>query len=278
MPAKPFAQGVWLPSPGQWVVTPWYQYTEFQNAWRGSRYEDFSVPDRHGFDQNDGIVLIEYGISRGWAGDVTVGYTDLATRAFTTPYGTVQKTAGARDVTFGARWQVLTETNATSRWTPTLTLRAGGFYRGTYKATFPYAPGNASVGVEPSMLLDKQLGWEGFGLYADSGFRNVRSGGTSQFFTGIGLTKRHKQFAFNAGFRHQANVGGVDVGGTGNTIVYSEKVRERNELFESGFNYRFKNDVVFQFYYGMNVAGRNTGDKDIYGISLSFPFQTGHRE
>src|SRR5437879_3393798 len=89
LPTKPFAQAVWLPEAGQFWVTPWYQYTEFQKFWRGSHLESTTVGDHHGFDQNDGLVLVEYGIRKSWAADLQLGYTSLATRSFSTPPGSV---------------------------------------------------------------------------------------------------------------------------------------------------------------------------------------------
>jgi hypothetical protein len=270
LPAKPFGQAAFLPEPRQFVVTPWYQYTEFQEVWRGSHHENITVGDEHGFDQNDGMVLIEYGLKKNWAADVLLGYTGLSTRS-TTPNGSVEKTDGLMDVTFGVRWQVLDENAADSKWAPTLTLRAGGIVRGTYDEDFPFAPGNGSVGVEPSVLLDKSFGWAGFGMYGNLGYRSLRSGGNDQVFGSVGFSQRYKGFNFNAGYRHQQNTGGEDIGGTGTTFVYSPKVKEINQMFEAGVGYTDRSGRHFQFYYSQNFNGRNTGDKMVYGIYGSFP-------
>ena len=45
IPQKPFAQSVWLPPPGQFLITPWYQYSEFFHIWRGSKRE--SIESEH---------------------------------------------------------------------------------------------------------------------------------------------------------------------------------------------------------------------------------------
>ncbi|MDB6019853.1 MAG: hypothetical protein JWR19_4342 [Pedosphaera sp.] len=275
LPAKPFAQAVWLPEQGQWLVTPWYQYTEFENVWRGSQKENITVKD-HGFDQNDGMVLTEYGIKQNWAADLLLGYTSLATRSFSTPPGTVQTTAGIMDVTFGLRWQVLNETNTTCKYTPTLTLRAGGIYHGSYHGNFPFAPGNDSVGVEPSVLLSKNFGWDGFGMYGNLGYRHMRSGGNSQIFGSVGLSQRYNGFNFNGGYRHQQDTGGVDIGGSGNTIIYTPKAKEYNQYYEVGVGYTDHRAWHYQFYLAQNFNGRNTGDKTIYGIYFTMPFG-GHK-
>lgn len=268
---KPFAQEVWLPEAHQWLVTPWYQYTEFQSIWRGSRHERITVGDGHGFDQNDGAVMVEYGIRTNWAADLHLGYTWLATRAFT-PNGSVQQTDGLLDVTFGLRWQVLNETNTDCKFAPTLTLRAGGIYRGTYDHNFPFAPGDGSVGIEPSVLLSKDFGWGGLGFYGNVGYRDIRSGGNNQVFGSAGFYEEHKGLNFNVGYRHQQDLGGIDIGGTGNTIVYSQKVKEVNQLYEVGVGYTDRKHRHYQFYLEQNFSGRNTGDKTVYGINITFPF------
>jgi hypothetical protein len=271
IPQKPFGQFALLPEENQWLFTPWYQYSDSQDVWRGSQHENIAFPDHHGFDQNDGMLLVEYGIKKDWAADLNVGYTSLATRAFTVPAGTVQNTSGLMDVTFGLRWQVINEYEADSAWAPTLTLRAGGVYRGNYDHDFPYAPGNGSVGIEPQVMLVKHFGWEGFGMFGTLGYRNFRSGGNDQVFGTIGLNQSIKGFLFSVGYRHQQNTAGFDVGGTDNTIIYSSKVREINQIINCGVGYTTERDWHFQFYLERNIDGRNTTDKETYGVYATFP-------
>ena len=270
MPAKPFGQTALLPERRQFLLTPWYRSTEFQNVWRGSQHENITVGDEHGFDQNNGMLLVEYGLKEKWAADLLIGYTGFSTRS-TTPDGSVELTDGLMDVTFGVRWQVLNESECESKWAPTLTLRAGGVVNGTYDYDFPFAPGNGSVGVEPSVILLKSFGWEGFGMYGNLGYRNLRSGGNDQVFGSIGVSQRYNGFSFNAGYRHQQNTSGPDIGGSGSTFDYSLKVKEINQMFEAGMGYTDRAGRHFQFYYAQNFDGRNTGDKMVYGVYASFP-------
>lgn len=276
LPAKPFGQAVWLPEPNQWLLTPWYQYTEFQEIWRGKNRETITTGDGHGFDQNNGMVLLEYGIVKDWAADLLLGYTSLATRSFSTPAGSVRKTQGLMDIQLGMRWQLLNETNTTSAFTPDLTLRVGGIYNGSYDDDFPFAPGNGSVGIEPSVLIHKDFGWDGFGMYGNIGYRNMRSGGNSQVFGSVGVSQRYKGFTFNGGYRHQQNTTGEDVGGSGNTITYSNKVKEYNQYWVVGVGYTDKKTRHYQFYLEENFNGHNTGNKTVYGIYATFPFG-GHK-
>jgi hypothetical protein len=175
------------------------------------------------------------------------------------------------DVPFGLRWQILNETTVDCKFAPTLTLRAGGLYRGSYDHNFPYAPGNGSVGIEPSVLFSKDFGWAGLGLYGNIGYRDMRSGGNNQVFGSVGLSEQYNGLNFDVGYRHQQDLGGVDVGGTGNTIVYSSKVKERNQLYQVGVGYTDRKHRHYQFYLEQNFDGRNTGDKTTYGVYATFP-------
>jgi hypothetical protein len=274
IPQKPFAQAVWVPEPGQFIITPWYEYSEFFHVWRGSHRESIEVNphhDGHGFDQNDGMIEIDYGVAPKWAADVTFGYTSAASRSFN-PRQAVQSTQGLMDTTFGLRYQALQEYEADWPWVPTLTFRAGGIYRGKYDSDFPFAPGNGSVMIEPSFLANKNFGWDGFGAYAHSGFRWVRSGGNDQWFAAVGLFQHIKQFTLNVGFRHFANTGGEDIGGTGTTFTYSRYIREIKEEIQGGVGYTTpKRHNHYQFYMGKVVDGRNTGAALTFGLYADFP-------
>jgi hypothetical protein len=276
LPKKPFGQDAILPYENQWILTPLYQYTGFEKAWAGKSKQDISYPNNHGFDQNDFALLTEYGIKKDWAADLLLGFTDLATRSYSTPPGSVRHTRGLMDAQFGIRYELWNELYLKNWWTPTFTLRAGGIYRGTYQKSFPYAPGNGGVGLEISGMLQKHLGWEGFGVYATGGYRDIRSGGNSQFFATVGFNQQFRGAVLSAGYRHQQNTSGPDAVSTGdvltgNHIDYSSFDREENDQIEAGIGYTDKRDWHWQFYWQGNFEGRNTGDKDRYGVYVSFP-------
>ena len=227
LPQKPFAQQVELPAARQWIFTPWYSYSEFFHVWRGRERESIETApgeDGHGFDQNSGWVGIELGFPRDWAADIAIGYTSAAARSFNAN-DTVDKTSGMADVTFGLRHRLCDEEGFGQAWTPALTLRAGGLYRGNYEPEFPYAPGSGSVGIETSALMLRHFGWEGFGAYNHTGYRWMRSGGHDQWFSALGFQQEIGKFTLNLGYRHLGATGGIDVWGPGPTFLYSRPGR-----------------------------------------------------
>ncbi len=282
LPKKPFGQEALIPSDHQWILTPLYQYTGFQNVWVGKSKQNITFPDDHGFDQNDFAVLTEYGFRKDWAADLMFGFTDLATRAYTDPPGSVRHTRGLMDTTFGVRYQLWNELHPKNWWTPTFTLRAGGIYRGSYQKSFPFAPGNGGVGLEIAGMLQKSFGWPGLAGYATGGYRSIESGANSQFFGTVGLNQSFRGATLSAGYRHQQNTSGPDATSsgtssvTGNRIDYSSFDKEVNDQIEAGVGYTDKRDWHWQFYYQGNFDGRNTGDKDRYGVYVSFPLGGKH--
>jgi hypothetical protein len=154
---------------------------------------------------------------------------------------------------------------------PTVTFRAGGIYRGKYDPDFPFAPGNGSVGIEPSVLLNKAFGWDGLGAYGHTGFRWMRSGGNDQWFGAIGLVQEINRFALNLGYRHFANTSGEDIGGVGTTIAYSRFVKEVKEEVQGGVGYTTaKRGTHYQFYLSKVFDGRNTGAAVTFGLYADF--------
>src|SRR5206468_4051652 len=191
------------------------------------------------------------------AADLLLGFTDLASRAYTQPPGSVRHTRGLMDTTFGIRYQVWNEHTANLAWAPTLTLRVGGIYRGTYQKSFPYAPGSGGVGIEVEAVMQKSFGWEGLGGYLSTGYRDIRSGANNQFFSTVGFNQRFRAVVLSAGYRHQQLTTGSDATSTGNsitgnTINYSAYDKEVNEQVEAGIGYTDSRNWHYQFYYQGN--------------------------
>ena len=152
-----------LPEPDQFVVTPWYNFSVFRKLWIGETKTSIEIKPEDDFELNDGMIRLDYGLSRRFALDLTMGYTSAATKAWN-PQNEPQSAQGLMDTQLGVRYRVLDET-ADQRWyVPTLTLRLGGIIKGSYDPDFPMAPGDGASGIETSVMMTKTLSPSGFGV------------------------------------------------------------------------------------------------------------------
>ena len=203
---KPFAEWADVPDPQQFTVRLFYEESEAYHIWAGgNERHEITVHKDHeeyGIDRTQGIIAMEYGITAKWAADLNVGYGTVGTRSFN-PFAHAESTTGLLDTTLGVRYQVWREgETSTPWWAPTLTLRAGAVLPGTYDKDFPFAPGNRSAAIEPSVLLKKHFGWPGFGAYGDVFYRWMKTSGDDQYAAAIGLFQEIKTWTLNAGYRH----------------------------------------------------------------------------
>ncbi|MBI3850784.1 MAG: hypothetical protein HY298_11000 [Verrucomicrobia bacterium] len=268
---QPVGRAIWLPEPGEFVVTPWYVYSRFTHYWKGNTRVNMGQYD---FELNDGTMNLEYGASRDVALDLTVGYTSAATRVFD-PNHQPDTTEGLMDTTFGARYRCVNEREVECPAAPTVTLRLGGILEGTYDRNYPFAPGKGASGIEPSLMLSKAVGPWGTGVYGDFAWRCFNRGAPQEILGFAGVYQTIKSVTMNFGYRNQESLWGRDVTVNGFVVDYSPRVRERNEMLEGGVGVTDKEGRRYQFYVSANWAGRNTGDKMTYGLFISFPFKKG---
>ena len=278
LPQLPVPQVVSLPKPGQFIVTPWYTYNYWKAYWKNAENVHINVEPQDGFDQNNGMVSLQYGLCDRWALDLTVGYASAAARFFD-PDNQPHTTLGLMDTQIGVRYQVLKEKRGS--WTPNLTLRAGGIIEGTYDDSFPFAPGDGASGFEPSVAFTKQLFDFGLGLYGRGGWR-VRTENVPQtLFASFGAVQNIRfdgtvqNIQMHFGYLHLQDLKGRDIKGThrrGLDISYAQDVKEVIRGIEGGINCTFSNGWLLQYLMEYSMEGRNTPQKTHYGLYLSIPF------
>jgi hypothetical protein len=274
VPRKPFAQWADIPTPKQFIVTPWFMEGEAYHIWRGSKRENINYIQRnedYGIDYTQGIIALQYGIAEKWAADLALGYTTVGTRSFDIN-GEPRSTSGLMDIPLGVRYQVWTENLEDGSWQPTLTLRAGGILPGIFKRDFPFAPGMRSAAIEPSVLVKKHFGWEGFGAYADVLFRWNRTTGRDQYIVATGFMQDISRWTFNVGYRHLQTLSGDSIQGAGIVINYSPEIRENSHAIEAGFNYCTKKQQINLGFHTRKVLdGVNTASTLWMGVYADFP-------
>jgi hypothetical protein len=264
--AAGYAQSPWLPQSGQLVVNPWVTYQSFDRFWFGSDKMDF--PDT---DQLTVLTTLEYGVFEDLALDATVGYTrTIGTR----PGAGLDD--GLADTQLGVRYRLLDEYRFDAEWVPSVALRAGAVIEGTYEENKPESPGDGASGVEGSLIVGKSFYTEAtgeFGFSGDVGVRAREGSVPEDFFFSSGVYKSFENgLLLSFALRHNQGMSGPDIGDPGFTFP---KVKEIQGNLEYGIGYTDDVGRHVGFFVAHTIYGRNTGEKLIFGLSLSVPFDVG---
>ena len=284
-PFMPFAQWTSLPKRGELRAAAFYQESEAYHIWVGNRYQDITwhKPDgeRYGIDITQGFISLDYGLTERWAADLSFGYTTVGWRAFANygPVGRSYSTDGFMDTSFGVRYKIAGEgeENPTwmPQWAPSLVFRAGAVVPGSFKKSFPFAPGNRSASIQPQLLARKHFGWPGLGAYLDAAFRWNRTTANDQYLLGLGLFQQIKGWELDVGYRRLGSVSGDNIRWTApDTLYYPRSVREQYDSIEAGFSYTTpRKRIRYGFYSRTIFDGANTDRKFWVGGYVSAPFQ-----
>jgi hypothetical protein len=224
-------------------------------------------------DQYTGYVALEYGILDNLAADVTVGYTATSK---TKTFGN-DSDDGLADTLLGLRYRLVDENNAPCPYAPTIALRVGGVIAGSYDSNLPFSAGDGAHAFESSLLLGKAFGSSGLGIYGDIGYRVRESPVPDDLFGSAGVYQHIGPVTLAAGYRHVQSLSGLDIGGSGFNPALGRShgfpaLQEIVQLVEGGVSYTDPGGRNYQFTVAKSVDGRNTGDKWIFGVNVTFAF------
>lgn len=264
------AQSVWLPEKGQFVVTPGYAYQFYDEFLVGKTKTKLPAD----IVQQTGFLSLEYGLTPKFAADAIIGYTRID---FDPPGAPNSSRDGLDDTRLGLRYRFLDEDLGGRAWVPAVGLRIGGIIAGTYdipQTLPPINPGDGANGFETSLLLGKTFGQTGFGAYVDIGYRVRDQDVPDDVFGSAGVFQHLGPVTLSFGYRHIQGLSGGDIGGPGFGTSYGfPQVKEINQLIEGGIAYTDKGGRSYQFTVAQKIDGRNTGDKLVFGASISIPIQ-----
>jgi len=269
------AQSAWLPEAGEFIVTPGFTFSTFDEFWVGGTLVGPLKANDESLNQYTGYIGLEYGILENLSADLTMGYTWTSS---TTTLG--EGDDGLADTLFGLTYRFVEETEAI----PAIAFRVGGILAGTYDEGTPFSAGDGANGIETSLLFGKSFGDSGFGVYGDVGYRVRDNPVPNEWFTSAGAFKQFEglfngedALTFNVGYRYVGSVDGLDIGGPGFDPAKGEiqgfpAVKEVNHLLEGAIGYTDAGGRLYQFTVAGSLDGENTGDKIIFGVSISVPF------
>ena len=262
--------GAYLPEPGQWIVSASYQYQRYDSFWLGGTSIDLDVATGfHEQRQHSTYLTFEYAFCPRFALDATVGYS--WTEFHDGPPGVADLTDdGLTDTSIGARFLLVDE--RVTKCSPTVTLRVGGIIPGTYNDAFPFSVGDGAAGVEVAALFARQI-CTGFGLYGEFGYRWRDHDVPEELFGAAGATMTYRGVSLSTGYRQSESTHGPDIGDPGfGTKFGFPQTREIDKRIEASLGYSDPGGRYYALYYARTFDGRNTGQKDVFGVTISIPF------
>ena len=257
------AQGAWVPYQGESSLSLVYTFQTFEDFFK--KNEESSYPFGRSRQQT-AFAIVEYGLTDALAIDVTFAYTHTSTtESPVAPAGAVDN--GLADTAIGFRWRIVDEFDGTSA--PTVTFRVGGIVAGTYDAGLPYSAGDGASGVEAALMLGKDFGHRGLGVYGEAGYRHRAERVPADLVAQVGLYKSLGMWSANVGFRHVQALSGSDIGDPGFRF---QELKEIASYVEASFGHSSESGRYVGAHFAQTIDGRNTAKKTVFGLSVTFPF------
>lgn len=262
----------WLPDAQQLLATPAFTYSTFDEFWMGDTLVSPLKDAGEHLRQYSGFVVLEYGIFSNLAFDATVGYAATSATSVLGPGD-----EGLMDTNVGLRYTLFDGTVPNAKWIPTISVRLGGIIAGDYEANTPFAIGDGASGIEGSLLMAKEFGDCGFGVFGDIGYRWRVDPVPADIFGTIGIYQRFAGFTASLAYRNTTALDGLDIGGPGFDPSMGPEygfpaLKEVNQILAGGLGYTDGGGRTYLLTVGANLDGRNTGDKLIVGAFISIPF------
>ena len=254
----------WTPLQGEGSIFLSYIFESFDRFWAGNDKRDLPFGE---LEQQTGSLGFTYGVTDDLALDLALGYTSTDGRD-------LGSESGLNDSTLGVRYRLIDEFEDPDEILPSVALAGRAIIPGDYDDSgFPIAPGEKAFGAESTLLVGKLLGTSGVGVVAEIGYR-LREGSVPEEFllrTGMFYTLL-EQLTLSAEFQRQQALSGIDLGTPEFNPNRARELKEISNAMQFGVGYSPSDSESYVgLFYGLTLDGRNAGDKDIFGVSISFP-------
>ncbi len=253
-----------LPEPGQFLITPSALYQTADTYWAGT--EKVGVDEITGadsLDQYSYFLNLEYGLTRRFALDASIGYSEAGLDGGS-------KRDGLSDSRLGLRYNIAAEG---ADWSgPTVSLRAGAIIAGDYEEGDIDSIGDGASGWEVSLLGEKSV-FENVGVYGDFGFRQRENDVPDALFGGAGVYVSAGSVTASAGWRFDNSLDGGDIGGAGFGESFGlPQVEEDDHSIVASLGFTDQGGRSYTLFGSHTLDGKNTAEKDIFGLSITLPF------
>lgn len=267
-----FAQGAYLPEQGELVTTFDASYENYDSAWLGNAKRPDGTrrfPHKSKFVgevkiQNYRIAL-DYGITENLAVDFNTGYGFISGGLGATP--NIKDKDGTLDTSLGLRYKLISENPYETFSLPTLAIRAGGIFAGSYDEV-PQSLGDGASGWEVGVAAGRYWATPRLGVLAEVNYRDREGIVPTDYYGSLGAYKLLGPIVLSGTYRFQRGKHGWDTG-EGDALGRKEDF----DVKEFGIGYLGNTGNIYQLSYSDVFDGRNTADRQKIEFSITVPTQ-----
>ena len=276
LPLANAGNSAWLPAPGGGSVSLSLIYQSAEEYWSGSSKapNGGALGDGNNLTQGTATIQVKYGLMDSVALDLAVG-ASRASKVGTGPKKSDDEN-GITDVKAGVTVRLVDE--AVTQSAPSIAVRIGGIVGGNYDTGYINSIGDGGDGVEFSGIVGRFLS-DNFAVSGELGYRFLNQDIPDVIFADVtGTLILADMFGVSFNYTMENARDAIDLGGTGFGIegVPNRKrfwlVEEDFHAIGSTLTFLTGDSTSISGSYARVIAGRNTGEFNIFAVSLGYSF------
>ena len=259
----------WLPEPQSGYASLSYVYQTADDFYRA---ETKRPTPAGGEDLSQGTVwlTVNYAFADNFAVDLQAGWakSDFTTGpTIPTPEASFN---GLTDVNVGVTWRIVDEALSDL---PSIALRGAAIIAGDYETGYINSLGDGGDGFSLSAIFARFLG-DRFGVSAEVGYRDRNNGVPADYFVNLSsLFLVTERVSLGLDYSLVDSRSGLDIGEPAFSPDRFPELEEDTETVSARLYYNF-GEVGMNVFYGKVIDGRNTAASDIFGVTVSYLFDT----
>lgn len=266
MPLANAGNSAWLPAPGGGSVSLSLIYQNAEEFYRGS--EKVPGPLAEGdLTQKTAVVQVKYGLMDSVALDLSVGGSE-ASKPGAGPKESEDE-SGVTDINVGVTVRLVDEAVTQA---PSIAVRVGGIKGGSYDTGYINSIGDGADGFEVSGIVGKFLS-DNFAISGELGYRMRNEDVPDAIFGNVtGSLLFADMFGLSVNYTMENSTDGVDIGSEGFTPALFPETEEDIHTLGSTLTFLVGGGASISGSYARVIDGRNTGESNIFAVSLGYSF------
>lgn len=278
LPLANAGNSAWLPAPGGGSVSLSLIYQNAEKFYAGDMKTTGPLAEDD-LTQKTATLQVKYGLMDSVALDLSVGGSE-ASKPGAGPKESDDE-SGVTDINVGLTVRVVDE--AVTRQAPSIAVRLGGIKAGSYDTGYINSIGDGGDGFEASAIAGRFLS-DNFAISGELGYRMLNDDIPNVLFASVtGSLLFADMFGLSVNYSMENATDGIDIGGTPDanprfhdTGAMNRKnfplVEEDVHTLGSTLTFLVGNGASISGSYARVIDGRNTGEYNIFAVSLGYSF------